>query len=155
MARQVTLENTVMDDLYKPELFRHAMSMNVRFADLDALGHVNHAKYLTYMEQARMAYATDVWGWNGDMDKLGMIVARVAVDYRQPLFFNDSLQVMTRCARLGNKSFDLAYLIIRVGDEIVATGLTSMVAYDYTISATIPFPIEWRDRTLAYEPALS
>ncbi|MBI5929196.1 MAG: acyl-CoA thioesterase [Chloroflexi bacterium] len=148
-----------MDDLFKPEFFRHSILMSVRFADLDALAHVNHATYLTYMEQARMSYAGDVWGWNGDMKKLGIIVARVMVDYKAPLFLNQPVRVWTRCSRLGNKSFDLAYLIQREGEKgpasIIATGVTGMVAYDYASNKTIGFPTEWRIRTLAYEPALS
>ncbi len=73
-------ENRPMDDLFKPELFRHAILMTVRFGDLDALAHVNHAAYLTYMEQARMSYARDVWGWDSDMKKLNIIVARATVE---------------------------------------------------------------------------
>ena len=148
-----------MDNLFKPELFRHAILMTVRFADLDALAHVNHAAYLTYMEQARMTYARDVWGWDSDIKKLNIIVARATVDYKAPMFLNEQVRVWTRCSRLGTKSFDLAYLVQREGksgpDSIVATGITGMVAYDYAANKTIAFPTEWRIRTLAFEPALS
>ncbi|MCQ3932048.1 MAG: acyl-CoA thioesterase [Chloroflexi bacterium] len=148
-----------MDDLFNPDHFRHSILMTVRFADLDALAHVNHAAYLTYMEQARMSYAKDVWGWDGDMKHLSIIVARVAVDYKAPLFLSEQVRVWTRCSRLGTKSFDLAYLVQREGktgpDSIVATGITGMVAYDYATNQTIAFPTDWRQRTLAYEPALS
>lgn len=148
-----------MDDLFKPELFRHSILMSVRFADLDALAHVNHVTYLTYMEQARMTYAKDVWGWDSDIKNLSIIVARVTVDYKAPLFLHEDVRVWTRCSRLGTKSFDLAYLIQREGQtgaaSFVATGVTGMVAYDYATSQTIAFPPEWRTRTLAYEPALS
>lgn len=144
-----------MDDLYKPELFRHSITLTVRFADVDGMGHVNNAKYLTYLEQARLAYVMEVWEWEGGLGKLGMIMARAEINFQRPMFFNDQLEIFTRCSRLGNKSFDLAYLIRQAGQPIVATGLTTIVAYDYAAHTSIPVPAEWRERTLVYEPALS
>ena len=45
--------NTPMTNDYPPpEGFRHGVPIQVRWADLDAMGHVNNAKYLTYLEQA-------------------------------------------------------------------------------------------------------
>ena len=42
--------------------FSHTASIEVRFADTDAMGHVNNATYLTYCEIARIKYWTDVTG---------------------------------------------------------------------------------------------
>lgn len=152
MARQI-------DPLYEAAKFKHESWHIVRFADLDALGHVNHAKYLTYMEQARMEYAAAVWGWTGIMTDLTMIVAHAEVNYLAPLFLNDRIKVMTRTARLGTKSFDLAYLMQRQEEDgnliNVATGKTAMVMYDYDRHITIPFREDWRSSTLTYETALS
>ena len=51
--------------------FRFSFPVEVRFADLDALGHLNNAKYLTYAEQARILYVRQICGWDGDWRKLG------------------------------------------------------------------------------------
>ena len=45
-----------------PGDFRHRRVIDVRFADTDAMGHVNNAVYLTYCETARIPYWTDVTG---------------------------------------------------------------------------------------------
>ena len=45
-----------------PGRFAHRREIQVRFADTDAMGHVNNAKYLTYCEIARISYWTDVTG---------------------------------------------------------------------------------------------
>lgn len=146
------------DDLFQPEKFFHLVTLAVRFGDVDMLGHVNHTKYLTYMEQGRIRYAKDVLRWNGELGSLSMIVARATVDYKLPLKFPETVFVYTRCARLGNKSFDMAYLLRRDEDgepgAIVATGITNMVAYDYTRSETISVPEAWRQRVLGFERAL-
>lgn len=145
------------DDLFNPKHFFHQISLTVRFGDIDSLGHVNHTKYLTYMEQARVCYVRDVCGWDGNFLNLGMILARASVDYILPLHLNEMVYVLTRCSRLGNKSFDLAYLIQREKDEqreTVATAVTNMVAYEYASQKTITVPDTWQENILGFEPAL-
>lgn len=145
------------NDFFNLKHFYHQISLTVRFGDIDSLGHVNHTKYLTYMEQARVCYVKDICGWDGNFLRLGMILARASVDYLLPLHFNETIFVQTRCSRLGNKSFDLAYLITheKAGErEVVATAITNMVAYEYASNQTISVPKEWREKILAFEPSL-
>ncbi len=140
------------------EGFRYQLPMQVRFADLDVLGHLNNAKYLTYIEQARIVYVRDVCGWDGDWTQLGMILARTEIDYKLPIAFEDQVKAYVRVSRLGGKSFDMEYLVTRQRDggeeEIAATVKTIMVAYDYRQDTSIAVPDSWRERILAYEPAL-
>ena len=137
------------------ENYRHQTPFAVRFADLDALGHLNHAKYLTYMEQARIEYVQSVCGWSGEWLSLGMILARAEVDYRLPVRFGDAVSVFTRCSRIGGKSFDLEYILTRQSAdgalEHAAQARTVLVAYDYTQDQTIHVPSHWREAMLAYE----
>ncbi len=135
------------------ENFRHATPMTVRFGDLDAMGHLNNARYFTFTEQARIEYVEQVCGWGGDWQTLGMILAKTAMDFKKPVLYGDKVIVYTRCSRLGGKSFDLEYVIVRGDDEdIVATSSSVMVAFDYVTQQTIPVPEHWRERIIAYEP---
>lgn len=146
------------DDIFALDKFFHQTQLRVRFRDLDALQHVNHAVYLTYMESARTRYLYNIVGWEGDITQLGTILARIEVDYRLPLHFDEEFVVHTRISRLGTKSFDMLYVIKRIADEtqsdIVATGKTFLVAYDYKTSQTIAVPEKWRTRITAFEKAL-
>ncbi|QPC83213.1 acyl-CoA thioesterase [Phototrophicus methaneseepsis] len=142
-----------------PEGFRHETPISVRFADIDIMGHVNHAKYLTYMEQARIHYVQQVCSWQGNWDTLGLILAHVEVDYMLPVIFGDAVTVYTRCVRLGTKSFDLEYVMFRqhmsAAPEAVARAKTVMVAYDYQKRVSAPVPDSWRHAILEYEPELA
>lgn len=146
-----------------PDNYRYSTAITVRFADLDALGHLNHATYLTYMEQARICYVRDVCGWQGFRENwasLGMILARAEVDYKKPVAFGDRVTVYTRASRLGGKSFDLHYAMTIQDDAdspalLAAEALTTMVTFDYDSGQTVAIPQTWRDALLAYEPALS
>ena len=149
-----------------PEGYQHRTPLTVRFADLDTLGHLNHATYLTYMEQARICYVRDVCGWQGfreNWGSLGMILARAEVDYKRPVAFGDAVTVYVRASRLGGKSFDLQYAMYiqhhpqqaENPPQPAAEALTTMVAYDYEAGQTIAIPQAWRESMLAYEPGLS
>lgn len=131
--------------------------MTIRFADLDSLRHVNNAKYLTYIETARLDYIAEVCGFS-TLAEVPMILAKITVEFKLPLVLGDSIALFTRCARIGNRSFDLETVIVRYQDGVgtpAAVGQQVMVAYDYAGNQSIPVPEDWRARMLAYEPNLS
>ncbi len=110
----------------------------VRFRDLDALGHVNNAVYLTYLEQARVAFLSPAGYEPG-----AMILARCEIDFRSQIQLGETVEVALTPARVGTKSFELAYEM-KVGDRLVAEAKTVLVAYDYERGETQPVPDEWR-----------
>ncbi len=138
--------------------YRFAHPIALRFSDVDALQHVNNAKFITYMETARMAYFREVIGWRGALDELSVIIARIECDYLLPVELGDTVTVHLRTSRLGNKSWDFEYAITKqTGGEpprVAARGLTVQVAFDYRQNASITIPDGWREKMLAFEPAL-
>ena len=137
-------------------LFRFSLPVQIRFADLDALEHVNNAKYFTYMETARLQYFRAVMGWAGERSKLGVILARTTCDFKMPLTLEDTIKVYARTSRIGSKSFDFEFAIVRDADEMIAAEGTSVqVAYDYRKLVSVNVPDQWREIMLAYEPALA
>ncbi len=95
--------------------FHHELDIQVRFADTDAMGHVNNAKYLTYCEFARIGYWTDV---TGDPMMLGtdraesLILAEARITYRAQVFHDDRLTVQSRATRIGRTSFTLEHRLV-------------------------------------------
>jgi acyl-CoA thioester hydrolase len=120
--------------------------IEVRYGDLDAQQHVNNAKYLTYMEQARMAYLQHLGLWDGgSFADLGMIVAEIEISYRAPIHFSLPVRVGMRVNRLGNKSMILEYRLENAQDgSLFATATSVQVAYDYRENKSIPVPEKWR-----------
>lgn len=83
----------------------------VRWDDIDAFGHVNNAKYLTYIQEARFQWSYYQQKAEGqDPTLLEMVVARNEIDYLVPIyeggrFYNVNLWVES----IGNSSFVLGY----------------------------------------------
>jgi acyl-CoA thioester hydrolase len=119
----------------------------VRFRDLDPMGHVNNAVFLTYIEQARVAFLSQVGAATG-LEDMNMIVARVEIDFRAPVRLGQELEISLRASRFGTKSFDLDY-VLRVDGEVVAEAKTVQVAYDYDRREPMPLPAEWREKLTA------
>ena len=116
----------------------------VRFRDLDPMGHVNNAVFLTYLEQARVALFADAGAATGLQD-MNMIVARVEIDFKAPVRLGDEVEVAVHASRFGTKSFDLEYEL-RVEGELVAQAKSVQVAYDYSRREPVTVPDEWRDK---------
>ena len=119
----------------------------VRFRDLDALGHVNNAVFLTYIESARVAFLMDL-GAATTLEDMAIIVARIEIDFRAPVGFGEEVEIEVRASRFGDKSFDLDYEL-RVDGEIVAEAKSVLVAYDYGTGQAIEVPDEWREKLAA------
>jgi acyl-CoA thioester hydrolase len=84
----------------------------------------------------------------------GFILAKAIVDFILPIALHDEIKVMTRCCRIGNKSFDLEYEIVRLNPSpqtTVAKAQTVLVGYDYQSQKTIQIPDEWKKRMEEYE----
>lgn len=134
--------------------FKHKTPIQVRFKDIDALNHVNNANHITYFELARVKYFDDVVNEEVNWSEQGIILAKITVDYKAPIYFKDKLFVYTKCIRLGNKSFDLAYSLLREKDgkeTELATGSSVQVCFDYKNQATIAIPESWKKKVRTFE----
>lgn len=123
-------------------------SVEIRFADIDAMGHVNNAVYFSYFEQARMAYFKDrvarIWNWNED----GVIVARNEIDYVCPVFLNDRMIIRLWVEHVGSKSFTVCYRVM-VEERLCAKGKSVLVCFNHKNKATQMLPEAWRSVFLA------
>jgi acyl-CoA thioester hydrolase len=135
--------------------FRHTTPIQIRFADLDALNHVNNANYLTYIELARIHYLHEVVKAEMGLHQEGLILAKATIDFKQPVLLTDEIVVKTRCNRLGNKSFEMEYEMLKTntGGEpvLMATSSTVLVCLDYSTGKTVQVPVAWRQRILDFE----
>jgi acyl-CoA thioester hydrolase len=110
----------------------------VRFRDVDSLGHVNNAVYLTYLEQARVAFhRAHGASWTE------VILARCEIDFRGQVSVDEVVEISMWPTRVGTKSFELGYEL-KVGERLVAEAKTVLVAFDYERNQSRPLPDSWR-----------
>jgi acyl-CoA thioester hydrolase len=122
--------------------------IQIRWRDLDALGHVNNAVYLSYFELARIAYLDAVLPEGSEIDPatwlprdFQFILAEAQIRYRSPAVLTDRLQVAIHVSRVGSKSFVFAYTITdRTTERLIAEGCSTQVWYDYASKSSQLIP---------------
>lgn len=79
------------------------MTLQLRWSDQDALGHVNNARIVTLMEEARIRWTRE--DGNTGRFEFGTVVASIQVDYMRPLYYQPEMRIRMGIARVGTKSF--------------------------------------------------
>ena len=136
------------------EGFSFTCRREVEFRDVDLAGHVNNAVYLTYLENARLAYLRDALG-DDFLYELSLILARIEVDFRSPARLGEALEIGARVTRVGTKSFDMEHEVRGADGRVVLEARSVLVAYDYGAEAPMPVPDEWRKRIGDLEGSLA
>lgn len=133
--------------------FRFTREIEVRFRDLDLLGHVNNAVYLTYLEVARTSYYEDVLDMSFDQqDEVDFNLVNVEVDFMRPVEFGDDVEVGVRTVDVGDSSMSTEYRVDVEGDA-AAEASTVQVAVDDG-GRPKEVPKNWRNALKNYEPDL-
>ena len=119
-----------------------------RWRDMDALGHLNHAAYLGYMESARVDLYIEM-GYSGirkDNDE-STILASMEVHYLGQVSHPTILKIGQRISRIGSKSFDImGGVFIKGQNKPVCTALFKMVAFNYMQNQSIPVPDKIKEK---------
>lgn len=127
--------------------YKHKTPIQLRFKDIDKMGHVNNANYLTYFELARTDYFNALTDLKIDWVNEGVILAKIEMEYRQPVLLEDKVFVYTWISKVGSKSFDMSCSVVRIADgsEVeAARGRAVIVCFNYANGQTIEIPGEWR-----------
>ena len=128
--------------------FDYWSTINTRWRDMDALGHLNHAIYLEYMETARVDVYIQL-GFSGirkNMDE-SSILGSMDVHYLSQVKHPASLDIGHRIFRVGSKSFDfLAAIFNENREKPVCSAIFKMVAFNYGLNKSIPVPILIREK---------
>lgn len=120
--------------------------IDVRWADMDALAHVNHAKYFRYMEQARISWMTQL---RSDIFKRedGPIVVAAQCHYMRPIFYPERLAVSCTVGDPKRSSFPMKHEITSAADRAVkfAEGEVTIVWVNYSQGKSVSLPQWLRD----------
>jgi len=125
--------------------FEVAVPIDVRWRDMDPLGHVNNAVYLTYLERGRVEYVRTMTKKELSARSFRFIIARIEIDYVAPVTLNDSVVCRIGIPEWGRKSFTFTYLLTDAsGGTVYARARSIQVCYDYDAKATIGVPDDFR-----------
>jgi acyl-CoA thioester hydrolase len=127
------------------------MDIEIRFRDLDALGHVNNAVYFTYFEEGRKNFSKAVFQVKSPSD-FAFIMAHIRCDYLRPVKMSDSVKLQMWVQNIGRKSFGFGYKLVDHADDtlVYAAGESIQVCYDYSTSRSIEVTTDMKKKLSRY-----
>ena len=133
------------------EDFRQFIPMSVRWGDMDALGHVNNAKFFTYDESVRLEYFSalmrdDAKFWSD----YGLILAHIEADFIAQLKPPAELDLGFRIAKVGRTSMATEAGMF-LGEKLIAVTRGVLVWFDYQAGTPLPVPDAVKARIRAFE----
>ena len=112
--------------------------IQMRFADIDMLGHVNNVNQQHYFDLGKSDFFRRVLGLKPVWKSEGLIMVSTHTDYRGQIRMEDPIVVTTCVDRIGHKSFTLRQQIVEC--------TTVLVAFDFERQKSVEIPAQWREK---------
>ena len=133
--------------------FKHSTTVQMRFNDIDLLGHVNNSVYFQFFDLAKTDYYASievnaVINWQ----KTALIIVNVNCSFLAPTLFREPIVVLSQCTHLGDKSITMLQHVVNSDTrEVKATCATVLVNIDPETNQPATIPQVWREAIIAFE----
>ena len=136
-----------------PQDFPYYQEIEVRYADLDTLQHVNNVTIMQYVENARIGYYQATGIWDGKIRQgFGMVVASVKIDFVTSIMFGDPVRVGVKTGRIGGKSITFLFQVENSQNgQVFARGEVVMVSFSQEEQKSVPVSQEWREKLASFD----
>ena len=134
-------------DLPSFEIFSNSLPLQIRFSDVDVVGHVNNIVYFAFYDTGKAAFMTELLGRKISWKKVDTVVANVDCAFVAPIFYGENIEVFTTCTGVHDKSFKLLQMIANVDTkEVKSVCETIMVSFNPDTQKSAPLSEEWRQK---------
>jgi acyl-CoA thioester hydrolase len=132
-------------------LKKFQIPIQVRFRDLDAMGHVNNAVYFSYFELGRLEFFKNIIKVKSPAE-FSFILAKSEASYYLPIDLASPNIILNMWAgEFGNKSFKFFYELVSEDNKLkFADGYSVQVFYNYKTKKTIPVPDDFKEKIKDY-----
>lgn len=135
--------------------FPLTVTIPVRFSDTDAMGHMNNARFFSFMEEGRVEYIRKLFPTENPSDSFKFfpfILADAQCSFKSPAYTGEVIEVALGITGFGNKSFTMEYLLTETKTgRVVATGKSVLVMYDYKTGKGVPVSDEFREAVARFQ----
>lgn len=133
-------------------IFRNRLPIQLRFNDIDIVGHVNNAVYFSFFDLGKTAYFDAVRGSHMDWSSTDIVIRHIEADFQVPTFYRDQIEVDTAVIKLGNKSLQMEQRVIDTKNNVVkCVCKTVMVGFDRETNSSKEISQFWKDAIRTYE----
>jgi len=132
--------------------FNHSEKIQMRFNDIDVLGHVNNAVQIIYFDYGKVKYfetlKNQILDWSGS----DLVMVHFEVDFAEPIFRENQISVKTKVYEIGNKSIKLVQILQDSNTGHVKSVCRSvMCGFDTKTNESLLISDEWRNLIQKFE----
>ncbi len=132
--------------------FNHSEKIQMRFNDIDVLGHVNNAVQIIYFDYGKVKYfetlKNQILDWSGS----DLVMVHFEVDFAEPIFRENQIMVKTKVYEIGNKSIKLVQTLQDSETGHVKSVCRSvMCGFDTKTNESLLISDEWRNLIQKFE----
>lgn len=136
----------------KEEKFNYTLPIQIRFSDIDAVGHINNNIYFSYFDLGKTTYFENMKASQVSWIEGFIVIAHIESDFYSPVYYKESIVVDTKVIKIGTKSVTMLQQIRSVTTgEIKCRCKSVMVAYDAVLQTSMNIPDVWKNAIAAYE----
>lgn len=125
--------------------------IQMRFADVDMLGHVNNVNQQHYFDIGKSDYFGKVLESHAPWKENGFITVTTNNTYFSQIRYEENISVRTKIENIGNKSITIFQQVVNVDGEVKSESRSVLVAFNFARQESIPVPEKWRERITSYE----
>ena len=134
------------------ELFKHSLPIQIRFNDIDALGHINNNSYFSFFDLGKTDYFEKIRGSSISWIEGLIVIARIESDFISPIYYRETIAVDTKIIKLGEKSGVFLQQIKNTKtNEVKCRCQSVFVAYNADTQSSMLIPDVWREVISKYE----
>lgn len=132
-------------------VYKFRVPIQVRFSDVDVMGHVSNTVYQNYYDTGKMDYFDHILP-DLDYNNIGVVGASIKIDYLKPIFMRYKIYVESRISILGHKSFTMEHILVNSENgELLSTCSIVVVCFDVKTQQSRVIPDHWRRQIIAHE----
>lgn len=132
--------------------YYHVIDLQIRFNDIDILGHINNSVYLSFFDLGKAEYFVTALGQKMEIGKVGVAIVNINANFFAPSYFDEPLQVATAIVAMSKHSFTLDQRIFNPATGVVkCVARTVMAGFDPITATSQPIPDDFRRRAEAFE----
>lgn len=130
---------------HKKEDFNHSVPIQIRFNDIDAIGHINNNIYFSYFDLAKSFYLEEVRGNAINWIEGNIVIAHIEADFLSPTFYKEEIAVYSKIIHLGTKSATFLQQVRNIKTNDIKCICKSVFVYldNYTMKSS-PIPELWK-----------
>jgi acyl-CoA thioester hydrolase len=127
-----------------PQTFKFSTLIPVRITDLNYGGHVGNDTILSILHEARMQYLASIGYSELDFGGTGLIMADVAIEFKNEVFYGDTIKASVSPADISRIGFSLYYKLEKETEKplVLALAKTGMICYNYELKKIASVPEE-------------